>query len=67
MDLRLDCFIDLDIAQLAAIEKTKTVNKRKTINGVKKSGDKYEARMRIQVTATASHKDRFSMTQPSSH
>ena len=58
---------DLDTAQLAATEKTKTTNNRKTINGVKKFGYKYEARMRIQVIITVSHKDKFSMIQPPSY
>jgi len=63
VNLRLDLFGELDIAQLTATEKTTTTSSRKTINDVKNSGNKYEARIRIQVTTTASHKDRFSMIQ----
>jgi len=44
------------------MEKTRTIISRKIINGVKKFGNRYEAKMRIQAAATASHKDRFSMT-----
>jgi len=58
---------DLDTAQLAATEKTRTTSNRKTISGVKKFGYKYEAKMRIQVIITVNHKDRFSMIQSSSY
>jgi len=44
------------------MEKTKTVNKRKTIIDVKKSGKKYEASIRIQVIVTINHRDRFSIS-----
>ena len=63
-NLRLDLFDELDTAQLAAMEKTKTNSRIKTISDVKNSGNRYDARMRSQVIITASHKDRFFMIQP---